>query len=372
MDARTRFLSVMEYQPCDRLPNWELGTWPQTQQRWLEEGLHPESIHWDWFTGEPKLGMDLREFIPFNGSLIPPFKEEVLESDERTEVLRDASGRLRRALKEGTVNAGRSSMDQYLRFAVENRDDWREVSKRFDPADPARLEADWQRHLPRWKQRTVPLIFGPNMQTMGFYWMARELMGTENLSFAWYDQPELMHEMMEFWEHFLIQSARPVLEQIDVDYINLNEDMAMKNGPLLGPQTYKTYIFPHMKRVVAFYKSHGVRYVSVDTDGNPEPLIPLLLEAGVDLIWPLERAAEQDPVRLRKKFGRTLRLVGGVDKRALASGPEAILAHLKELQPIVEDGGYIPTVDHTVSPDISWSNFQYYIEAKKKLLEGKL
>jgi uroporphyrinogen decarboxylase len=127
-----------------------------------------------------------------------------------------------------------------------------------------------------------------------------------------------------------------------------------------------------MKRVVAFYKSHGVRYVSVDTDGNPGPLIPMLMEAGVDLIWPLERAADQDPVRLRKKFGRTLRLSGGVDKRELAKGPEAIDAHLRQLQPLVAEGGFIPTVDHTVSPDISWGNFEHYIEAKKKILKGKL
>jgi uroporphyrinogen decarboxylase len=264
------------------------------------------------------------------------------------------------------------SMDTYLRFAVENLDDWRSVSKRFDPASPERREDDWQRHAERWRARDIPLIFAPNCQTMGFYWMAREMMGTEGLSFAWYDQPRLMHEMMTFWGDFLIEAARPVLEVTDLEYITLNEDMAMKNGPLLGPDTYRTFIFPHMKRVVEFYKSHGVRYVLVDTDGNPEPLVPLLMEAGVDMLWPLERAADQDPVRLRKKFGKSLRLSGGVDKRELAKGPEAIDAHLKELQPLVAEGGFIPTVDHAVSPDISWDSFRYYMDAKRKLLAGTL
>lgn len=372
MNSLQRFLAVMECQPCDRVPNWELGTWPQTQQRWIEEGLTAGSISWDWFTGEPKLGMDHREFIAFTGSLVPPFEPEVLEEDERTEVVRDASGRIRRALKEGAIGQGRASMDQYLRFVVENRDDWREVSKRFDPTHPGRLEPGWQQQLPRWREREVPLVFGPNMQTMGFYWMAREMMGTENLSFAWYDQPELMHEMMDFWGNFLIEAARPVIEKTDLEYINLSEDMAMKNGPLLGPETYRTFIFPHMRRVVEFYKSHGVRHVFVDTDGNPEMLIPLLMNAGVDLIWPLERTADQDPIRLRKKFGRSLRLSGGVDKRVLALGPEAIDAHLRQLLPLVAEGGYIPTVDHTVPPDVSWDSFRYYMDAKQKLLEGTL
>jgi uroporphyrinogen decarboxylase len=96
----------------------------------------------------------------------------------------------------------------------------------------------------------------------------------------------------------------------------------------------------------------------------------LLLDAGVDVIWPIERASNVDPVALRRRFGRDLRLWGGVDKREIARGPAAIRAHLRELIPLVEEGGYIPTVDHTVPPDISWDNFRTYMDAKRALLEG--
>ena len=115
-----------------------------------------------------------------------------------------------------------------------------------------------------------------------------------------------------------------------------------------------------------------MRYVVVDTDGNPEAVLPLMMDAGVDAIWPMERAADQDPVRLRKKFGRSLRLWGGVDKRELAKGPAAIDAHLRTLAGLIEEGGFIPTVDHTVPPDVSWPDFQHYLASKVKLLEGKL
>jgi uroporphyrinogen decarboxylase len=79
-----------------------------------------------------------------------------------------------------------------------------------------------------------------------------------------------------------------------------------------------------------------------------------------------------DPVRLRRKFGRDMRLWGGVDKRELAKGPAAIDAHLKELAPLVEEGGFIPTVDHTVPPDVSLDNFRYYMDRKRELLAGRL
>jgi uroporphyrinogen decarboxylase len=197
-------------------------------------------------------------------------------------------------------------------------------------------------------------------------------MGTEGLSYAWYDQPELVHDIVELHAEFLIESARPTLEHTTVEYVCLNEDMAMKSGPLLSPRTYKAFIFPRLKRVIDFLKSHGVRYVAIDTDGNPEPLIPLLLDAGVDIIWPLERAANQDPLRLRRQYGRSLRLWGGVDKRVLARGPAAIDEHLRTLSPLIDEGGFIPSVDHTVPPDVSWSSFQHYMEGKARLLRGEL
>lgn len=371
MNNLERFLAVMEYKPVDRVPNWELGVWPQTCDRWEQEGIDVRRMHWNWFPGEAVLGMDPREFIFFNGTMIPAFEEQVLEEDERTVTFRDSRGRVRRALKEGTVNGGRMSMDQYLRFPVQDMADWQEIKWRLDPHHARRYEPNWQAvRLPGWRQRQHPLIWGPNCSTQGFYWFARELMGTEALSFAWYDQPALMHDIFEFQADFLIEAARPVLEQTSVEYVCLSEDMAMKTGPLLSPATYRTFIYPRLRRVVEFLKSHGVRYVAVDTDGNPEALIPLLLDAGIDIIWPLERSADQDPLRLRRIYGRSLRLWGGVDKRVLAQGPEAIDAHLAALRPLIEEGGFIPTVDHTVPPDVSWSNFQYYMESKVRLLQS--
>lgn len=366
-----RFIATMEYQPVDRVPHWELGVWSQTVERWAREGLDRSRFHWDWFAGEQSLGMDRREFILFNGRMMPPFEYAVLEDDGDTEVIRDQQGRVRRALKRGAVGGARMSMDQYLRFPVETMEDWQQLKKRYNPSTPGRLSANWQERVAAWRVREHPLVFGPNCSTLGFYWMAREWMGTVNLSFAWYDQPLLMHDMMEFWGDFLIEAARPVLQATTVEYVCLNEDLAMKTGPLLSPQTYRTFVLPHLRRVVEFYKGCGVRYFCIDTDGNPEPLIPMMMDAGVDVLWPLERAADQDPLRLRRKFGRSLRLWGGVDKREIAQGQAAIDAHLRSLAPLVEQGGFIPTIDHTVPPDIRWSDFQYYMQQKAKLLRGE-
>ena len=60
---------------------------------------------------------------------------------------------------------------------------------------------------------------------------------------------------------------------------------------------------------------------------------------------------------------------GGIDKRALARGRRAIDEELyRHVPKLLEDGGYIPTVDHAIPPDISYDNWMYYLEVKRKLL----
>jgi len=97
-----------------------------------------------------------------------------------------------------------------------------------------------------------------------------------------------------------------------------------------------------------------------------------MIEAGVNYHWPLESAAGMDPVKLRAEYGKDLALSGGIDKRELAKDKVAIEAELlSKVVPLLEAGGYIPTVDHTVPPEVPLDNFLYYLELKRKIAEGK-
>jgi len=366
------FLACMDYQAVERRPNHEVGVWAQTKNRWLQEA--PEKVkdfNWDWLYEEDAIGLDRRDYIPVNYGFIPPFETKILESSPQYEIVQDQYGIVTKRLKEGEIDGFRMSMDQFLKFPVEKPEDFSDIKRRLMAAIPERYPDDLDERIKLWKQRDYPLVLGENCAANGFYWRAREFMGTENLSFAWYDYPKLMHEMMEFFADFIIETSKPVLEKIHVEYFTLNEDMSMKNGPLLSPNTFKEFIFPHLKRMVEFFKSHGVKYFAVDTDGNPTLLIPLLLDAGVDVLWPVERAADFHPIEIRKQFGKSLRLWGGVDKRVLAQGAEQIRTHLRELIPLIEEGGFIPTVDHLIPPNVSWDNFCYYMEYKHALLNGE-
>ena len=363
----------MNYQPVDRVPNHEVGVWVQTKDRWREEGLPTDDMHWDWFVGEPRWDMDPREYIDVGTGMVPPYEVKVLSREGETEIVQGANGVISKALITGTAGGMRASMDEYISFPVTTPADFQELKRRFRPSSPCRYPAYWEQFLLRgWGLRQHPLILGRNCAILGYYWRAREWMGTENVSYAWYDEPEMMHEMMEFITDFTIEATRPLLDAgVKPDYVFINEDLSMKNGPLLSPDTYREFILPELKRLIAFFKSHGVHWLVIDTDGNCELVIPHFLEAGVDAIWPLERASDMDPIAIRKKFGRDLRLWGCVDKRELAKNFAAIDAHLRTLQPLIADGGFIPSVDHLVPPDVSLANFEHYMMRKRQLLRGE-
>ncbi len=81
----------------------------------------------------------------------------------------------------------------------------------------------------------------------------------------------------------------------------------------------------------------------------------------------MEVAAGMDVVALRREFGRGLRMAGGFDKRILAAGKAAIRKELARLRPVIEEGGYIPAIDHGTPPDVSFANVREYVGGLKAL-----
>ena len=370
MTDRKRFLNIMEFKSVDRYPNYELGVWGQAIDRWYSEGLPRDVCYWNWFEGEPYFGIDKRGFIPVKAGMIPGFDEETIEETERYIVFRDSIGRLRKAMKEGTVRGTRPSMDQYLDFPVKDKKSFEDLKKGYDPYSPVRYPMWWDELAKLWRDRDYPLCLFVNGQ-IGFYWTLREWVGTENLSYMFYDDPSLVHEMLDFIADFITDVSTRALSDVQIDYFNFSEDLAGKSGPLISPKIYKEFFVPRVRRVIEHFKKFRVRYFWVDSDGNFEVLIPYMLEAGINCIWPLEQASGMDPVKLRKRYGKDLVLCGGIDKRELTKDKASIERELYSKIPyLLEQGGYIPHLDHTFPPDISYENFLYYMELKEKLLRG--
>ena len=84
------------------------------------------------------------------------------------------------------------------------------------------------------------------------------------------------------------------------------------------------------------------------------------IDAGFQICDPIEIAAGNDVHAFQKTFGKRMAYLGGVDKRAIARGGKALADHLDRLTPAIDFGGYIPSCDHGIPPDISWPNMLDY------------
>lgn len=370
MNHRDCFSRILACQTANWIPNYELGCWAQTVARWRQEGLPSDSNVGknNMFDGEPFFGIDKRSFARLDITMIPKYEYEIFEETDRYLTARHRNGIVTKALKEGSLDGTRMSMDTYIDFPVKDRASWREVQKRYDPTDPARYPPDWQEKITAWRNRDYPLCLLDN-GSFGLYSQLRSWVGTENISYMFYDQPALVEEMLEFNTDFLLALIEPALKDIEYDYFNFFEDCAGKSTPLFGPNIFNRFFMKHYRRIIDRLERAGIKSFWVDSDGDPEVLVPLWMDAGINCFWPLEQASDMDPVRLRKKYGNHLALCGGIDKRKIAAGKKSIEDELNAKIPaMLESGGYIPHIDHAIPPDISYSDFLYYLEIKRKLI----
>jgi uroporphyrinogen decarboxylase len=127
-------------------------------------------------------------------------------------------------------------------------------------------------------------------------------------------------------------------------------------------------LVPNYQRITGLLKHYGVDVVVIDCDGDISQLVPLWLEGGVNCMFPLEIGAwGADPIAYREQYGHDLLMIGGVSKRILSSSREQITREVERLTPLVEDGGYIPTPDHRVPPDVPLQNYLFYLEEAKRI-----
>jgi hypothetical protein len=152
------------------------------------------------------------------------------------------------------------------------------------------------------------------------------------------------------------------------DYASLWEDMCYNRGPLISPQLVRDVMGPQYKRVTDLLRQYGCDVVILDCDGKVDDLIPVWMDSGVNVAFPLEVGTwGADPIEYRRRFGRELLIMGGFDKHILAKDKDAIRREIERLAPLAEEGGYIPFCDHRVPADVSLDNYLYYLEQAKAI-----
>ena len=382
MITRERYLALMSFEEADQTLLWELGYWGGTLRRWYQEGLPkikgvPEEVADGSSIMAECAGVPLGRYgeydahhyfkmdpavmrVPLNIGTYPPFEQKVIEDHDNWFIRQDEDGSLRKEIKD------RSTLPSIVGTPVSTREDWeRYKAERLKPTLEGRLPDNWPQLVAEYKKRDYPLGVGG---LYGFFGTPRYLLGEVEVLTKYYDDPELMKDMVNYLTDFWIALFDGVLKEVDVDAIFLWEDMCYKAGPLISPDMFREFILPGYKKLTSFLKEYGVKIINVDSDGDVWKLIPLWIEGGVTGLYPFEVAAGMDVVEVRKAFPK-LGIIGGIDKMAVAKSKEAIDQELESKVPfMLRSGGYIPHIDHAVSADINFENFKYYRQRLEEIV----
>jgi len=392
---RQQYLKTLLFDSPDRIPFAPGDPRETTLVRWHQEGL-PEEVGLPWYDtllpGNPRDSMlarncqqGLPEKVEVNWydylcellglekaqtqasvdlgvsfQMIPKFEEKILEHKNGHYLVRDWMGAITEISDEYDYTYIRQAKDfvtrRWWQAPVTNRDEWEEMKTRYDPHDYRRFPRDFEQRCSKLQERDY--VAGLNIS--GLFWQLREWVGFEVLCVLMIEQPDWVHEMIQFWTEFVAQTLTPILQRVELDWVGFSEDMAYKNHSMISPQMCREFLLPCWQRWATQIKTSGCPVVWIDSDGYVDELIPLWIEAGMNAELPNEVAAGCDVVRFREQYGQKMGYVGGIDKQAIAAGGDVMHEEVTYRCSILAEGGYIPGCDHGIPPDVSWPNFVEY------------
>jgi len=373
MNERERYVKSLSFEDVDKVFFAPGGPRESTLKRWKQEGL-PADADWHEYLLDKELGIEIdkpqseRADLKVSFTMIPEFEEKVLEHKDGHYVVRDVKGTIVEIADNFDVTYLRSAKDfvtrKYIKFPVENAKDWEEMKKKYNANDPSRVPANLKEVSAKLRDRDYILGAGVS----GPFWQLRDWCGFENLCMLMATDQDFVMEMVEFWKDFVLSVLRKIKGYVSYDSVIINEDMAYKVKSMISPAMVRKYLMPVWSAWAEMFKESGCRVVMLDSDGYIGELIPLWIESGINCCIPIEIAAGNDPVEIRKRYGKKIGLYGGIDKRLIAKGGKALENEIyRVVPPLLKGGGYIPACDHGVPPDISWRNFVEYARLLAKL-----
>lgn len=317
MNHVERFRALMGFQPVDRLPRWEWAMWwDETIANWKKQGL-PRHLNSVFEIGE-YFGLD-------------PYQQFWFSTTD------------------DTIDA----VQHHVEGIVSNMDDYLRLRPNFFPDHSGAIES-----MRPWADRQAKGDAVVWITLEGFFWFPRTLMGFTKISLAFYDQPELIHQINQDLTDFNLRILDQVEKACVPTFATIAEDMSYNNGPMISEQCYDEFIAPYYRQIVPRLQEMDA-VTLVDTDGDVTLMVPWLMREGIRGALPLERQAGVDGMDLRKAYPEVC-LVGHYDKMVMNKGEEAMRAEFERLLPLMKSGGFIPSVDHQTPPHVTIEEYRTY------------
>lgn len=350
LTERERILRTYRHQEVDRVPMID-SAWMGTQKRWHKEGM-PENVWWEDYFGfdhEIRVGTDNS----------PRFEIKVLDQNDRYKIQTSKWGVTKKIFCE------LDSTPENLNYYFDSSDKWEEAKKAMLTYHEDRIPWDrLKRDYPKWKAEgrfTQLLIW------FGFDVAHSHMIGTENVLVGMLDEPEWITDVFDTYLKTSLDHCQKILDAgYEFDGIFWYDDMGYKGTPFFSRETYRELLQPFHKKAVDWAHERGM-VTELHSCGFIEPLLPDILDTGVDMLNPLEIKAGMDPQKLKSMYGDKIGFHGGVNAQ-LWDNIDLVKAEMERIIPIMkEGGGYIFASDHSIPNSVSLQNMKEIADLAHKL-----
>jgi len=358
MNTRERFIRVLTGKDVDRVPFIKVFGGNNT--------IVPE-----WAEKFPNIGTYIDELLgfeaPYRGWQVAPVRTG-LHGTPPPVVISETPEEKRIRYGDGTVGVtvtkdGRS-YSHAAEYPVKCWDDWENIkTKWLDPDDPSRFPSDWDRFVQLYANRDYPL----QLTCGGVYGFARKMLGDELLCYNFYDEPELVKDIMDTYIGMCIKIWEKMVVNTDFDLIECWEDMAFKCGSLVSREHFDEFLKPQYRRICDFAGNAEIPLVLVDSDGNIQELVKWMADAGVNSMYPFEVEAGNDLAKARADVPN-MGCLGGLDKECMARGKAEMDYELEKARALIPLGRFIPGPDHFVLENVGFENYEYFMRGLKKVV----
>jgi len=349
LTGKERIRRMLAREPADRIGTHE-SFWGDTMARYQSEG-HIKAGE----SPEDHFNLDIMQSWSFNFVADLDFKNEVLEETEETILVKDGNGAILRRHKQ------HDATPEHVDFTVKNRQDWDKIREKLANVDERRINFEAYRAIKAAAKEKGKFFVWSGVNV---FELMHPVCGHEYMLMGMAEDPEWVEDMVKVYIDTTLKMQEILFAKEGLpDGVFYYEDMGFKNRPFMSPAMYKDLIYPAHKLSFDFAKERKLPVI-MHSCGFVEPLLPHMVEAGLDCLQVIEVKAGMDLLRIYKEYGDRLSLMGGIDVRTLYSNDKAIID--KELEskiPIVKQGnGYCLHSDHSIPNTVDYETLVYFYE----------
>jgi uroporphyrinogen decarboxylase len=349
MTGIERITNILARKPVDRIGVFE-HFWNDTQSTWAGQGhikVNENLVdHFD---------LDMDTCWAFNYVADLDCIPQVVEETEDTILTRDGNGALLRRHKK------HDATPEHVDFLVKEREQWEEHIKPKLKADRRRINFEAYRSTKALSAKKNRFFAWSGVNV---FEQIHPVCGHENMLVGMALDPDWIKEMVEIYSQLNIDLMEILFaEEGQPDGIWFYEDMGYKQHPFMSPTMYKEIILPGHKKTIEYAKSRKLPVI-MHSCGYVEPLIPGMLEAGIDCLQVIEVKAGMDLLKLHKQYGEILSFMGGIDVRTLYTNDKSIIdKELEEKIPeVMRNFGYVLHSDHSIPNTVNYETYKYFIQ----------